>query len=226
MLVDYLVKQNWLQTPRLIRAFRKVNRADFLPEEFKDYGEMNQVFPIGWGKNILQPLMAAFMLERLQPKNGENIMEVGAGSGWVTALLLETIVQPSDNPKVESRKGKVIALEAIPDLKNLAQKNIGKYGFIEKNMVEFLCADGTKGYPLMGSRTDLPSGFDKIISCIPLKELPETWKKQLAIGGTIVAVIGTSVWQFVKTGEDKFEENEYPGLTFMSVFDRPQMIRV
>jgi len=226
MLVDYLVKQNWLQTPRIIRAFRKINRVDFLPAEFKDYAEMNQVFPIGWGKNISQPLMVAFMLERIQPRNGDNILEIGAGSGWVTALLTEIISQPSENPKVVSKKGKVIALEAISDLKDLAQKNVSKYGFVEKNLVEFFCADGLKGYPLINKRTDLPLGFDKIISSIPLRELPESWKSQLKIGGSIIALVGSSVWHFIKTSEDKFDEMEYPGFAFMPIFDHSQTVRV
>lgn len=226
MLVDYLIKQNWLQTPRIIKAFRMINRADFLPAEFKDYAEMNQVFPIGWGKNISQPLISAFMLEKLQPRNGENILEIGAGSGWVTALLAEIISQPSDNPKVVSRRGKIIALEAISDLKNLAQKNVSKYGFVEKNLVEFFCADGVKGYPLIDKRTDLPLGFDSIVSFASLKELPGAWKSQVKVGGSIVAFIGSSVWQLVKTGEDKFDEIEYPALMFMPAFGQFQTVRV
>jgi protein-L-isoaspartate(D-aspartate) O-methyltransferase len=224
MLVDYLIKQNWLQTPRIIRAFQNIKRADFLPGEFKDYAELNQAFPIGWGQSISQPLMVAFILERLQPESGDKILEIGAGSGWATALLAEIISQRKEKAGAEQKKGLIISLEAIPEIKESAQKNIAKYGFFEKNLVELYSADGYKGYQRMAERTDLAGGFDKIFSTSSLKELPPAWKDQLKIGGVIVAPIGTSIWQIAKTGEDSFEEAEYPDFTFTPMFGQQQQL--
>ncbi len=228
MLVDYLIKQNWLQTPRIIRAFQKIKRADFLPGEFKDYAELNQSFPIGWGQSISQPLMVAFILERLQPENGDKILEIGSGSGWDTALLAEIISQKNEKSGAEQKKGIIISLEAIPEIKESAQQNIAKYGFFETKLVELYSADGYNGYQKMAERTDLAGGFDKIFSTSSLKELPQAWKDQLKIGGTIVAPIGSSIWQITKTGKNKFEEVEFPDFAFTPMFgeQQQQLIRV
>lgn len=227
MLVDYLIKQNWLQTPRIIRAFQKISRVDFLPEEFKNYAELNQAFPIGWGQSISQPLMVAFIFERLQPANGDKILEIGTGSGWATALLAEIISQKNEKSGEKQKKGVIISLEAISEIKEAAQKNIAKYGFIETKMVELYVADGSKGYQKISERTDLAGGFDKIFSTSSMKDLPEAWKDQLKVGGIIVAPIGNSIWQITKTAKDKFEEVEYPDFAFTPMFgQQQQMIRV
>ncbi|MFA5742716.1 MAG: protein-L-isoaspartate O-methyltransferase [Candidatus Paceibacterota bacterium] len=224
MLVDYLIKQNWFQTPRIIKAFRRIKRVDFLPEEFKDYAELNQAFPIGWGQSISQPLMVAFIFERLQPENGDKILEIGSGSGWATALLAEIISQKNEKFGAEQKKGVIISLDAIPEIKELAQKNIAKYGFIETKMVELYSADGYKGYQKIAERTDLRDGFDKIFSTSSLKELPQAWKDQLKIGGIIVVPIGSSIWQITKTGKNKFEEVEYPDFAFAPMLGQQQQL--
>jgi protein-L-isoaspartate(D-aspartate) O-methyltransferase len=70
-----------------------------LPEDLKDLAELNEALPIGYGQTISQPLVVAFMLELLQPKEGEKILDIGSGSGWTSALLAEIV----------GEKGKVIA---------------------------------------------------------------------------------------------------------------------
>ena len=89
-LIDSLIQQGWLKTPEIIEAFRKIKRIDFLPEDMKDLAELNEALPIGYGQTISQPLVVAFMLELLQPKKGEKILDIGSGSGW-TALSLLTL---------------------------------------------------------------------------------------------------------------------------------------
>ena len=86
-LVDSLIREGWLKTPRIIEAFRKVKRIDFLPEDMKDLAELNEALPIGSGQTISQPLVVAFMLELLQPQKREKILDIGSGSGWTSALL-------------------------------------------------------------------------------------------------------------------------------------------
>ena len=105
-LIDSLIKEGWLKTPRIIKAFREVKRVDFLPKEIKDLAELNEALSIGYGQTISQPLVVAFMLELLQPQPGDKILDVGSGSGWTTALLAQIVGQ----------KGKVIAIDIIPEL--------------------------------------------------------------------------------------------------------------
>jgi len=202
-LVKELIGTGYLKTPKIIEAFLKIKREDFLPEDLKHLADLNEALPIGYGQTISQPLVVAFMLEKLEPKEGEKILDIGSGSGWTTALLAEII----------GKKGKVIAIEVIPELVEFGKSNVAKYNFIEKGIVKFICADGTNGYP-----KEAP--YDKILCSASAKELPNEWKKQLKIGGKIVTPIGNSIWVFEKKEEDKFVSKEYPGFIFVPLIKK------
>ena len=146
MLIDSLIKDGWLKTPAIIEAFRKIKRVDFLPKDLEGLAELNEALPIDCGQTISQPLTVAFMLEQLQPQLGDKILDVGAGSGWTTALLAEIV----------GEKGKVVAIEVVPELAEFGRANVAKYNFIEKGTVEVICADGSKGY-------EREAPFDKIM---------------------------------------------------------------
>jgi protein-L-isoaspartate(D-aspartate) O-methyltransferase len=197
-LIDNLIEEGWLKTPKVIKAFREIKRADFLPEDNKDLAELNTALPIGYGQTISQPLVVAFMIEQLQPKKGDKILDIGAGSGWTTALLAHIV----------SREGKVIAIERIKELKEFGQENVSKYNFIEKGIVEFFCGDGSKGY-----KKEAP--FDGILASASAENLPKIWKNQLKIGGRIVAPIKNSIWVFIKKSEIEFEKIEHSGFVFV-----------
>ncbi len=219
-LVEELIKEGWLKTPEVISAFRKIKRADFLPEEIRDLAELNEALSIDFGQTISQPLVVAFMLELLKPEEGEKILDVGSGSGWTSALLGEIV----------GERGKVIAIELVPELKEFGEKNVAKYGFIKEGRVEFICADGSKGYP-----KEAP--FDRILcSAAVQREIPQTWREQLKVGGKIVAPISSSIWLFTKKSQEKgdepsvhlnsvqedlvFEEIEYPGFVFVPLISK------
>ncbi len=145
-LIDSLIQEGWLKTPGIIKTFQEIKRADFMPEDVKNLAEVNEAIPIGYGQTISQPLVVAFMIEQLQPKIGEKILDIGSGSGWTVALLAYLVGQ----------KGKVIAMEIVPELKKFGEKNVAKYNFIEKGIVKFICTDGSKGY-----KEETP--FDRIL---------------------------------------------------------------
>ena len=86
-LINSLIKDGYLKTPEIIEAFKAIDRTDFVPEECKDDACVNAPLPIGFDQTISQPLTVAFMIELLEPKAGEKILEIGAGSGWQTAIL-------------------------------------------------------------------------------------------------------------------------------------------
>jgi len=239
-LIDSLIEEGWLKTPRIIEAFKKIKRVDFLPEDMKDLAELNEALPIGYGQTISQPLVVAFMLEQLEPKEGDKILDIGSGSGWTSALLGEIVGGKSLSA---GRQGKVIAIDVIPELVEFGKNNVAKYNFlapyrtkgsgagIEKGLpagrqgiVEFICADGSKGY-----KKEAP--FDKILCSAAIQDrIPSAWKEQLktralakrgdersssTIGGRIVTPIGSSIWLFTKKSETDFEEIEYPGFAFV-----------
>ena len=201
-LIDNLIKEGWLKTPQIIEAFRKIKRADFMLENMKDSAEVDEAMLIGQGQTISQPKVVAFMLELLEPKAGEKILDVGSGSGWTSALLSEIV----------GDKGRVVSLELIPELKEFGEKNAAKYGFVEKGTAQFICCDGSKGY-------EEESPFDKILASAAARRVPEAWKKQLKVGGRIVAPINSSIFLFVKKSENEMEEKEYPGFIFVPLIE-------
>ena len=197
-LIDDLIKKGWLKTPRIIEAFRRIKRADFLPEDSKRLAEMNIALPIGYGQTISQPLVVAFMIEQLQPKKGDKIFDVGSGSGWTTAILSYLV----------GDKGEITSFEIIPELKEFGEKNVSKYNFIKKGIARFFCADGSKKHAEKES-------LDAILASASGEELPKAWKEELKIGGRIVAPIKSSIWVFIKQLDNNFEKIEYTGFSFV-----------
>ena len=209
-LIDSLIEEGWLKTPRIIEAFKKIKRVDFLPEDMKDLAELNEALPIGYGQTISQPLVVAFMLEQLEPKEGDKILDIGSGSGWTSALLGEIVGGKSLSA---GRQGKVIAIDIILELVEFGKNNVAKYNFIQKGIVDFLCADGSKGY-------EKEAPFDKVLCSAEAKEVPQAWKDQLKIGGRIVTPIGSSIWLFIKKSSQQFQEKEYPGFVFVPLINK------
>jgi protein-L-isoaspartate(D-aspartate) O-methyltransferase len=197
-LINSLIKEGWLKTPRIIKAFQKIKRVDFMPDDIKQLAEINEAMPIGKGQTISQPLTVAFMLEQLEPEPGDNILDIGSGSGWTTALLAQIV----------ANKGKVTGIEIIPELKEFGEKNIKKYNFIKKGIVQFVSADGSKGY-----KKEAP--FDKILASAAGNQVAKAWKDQLKVGGRIVCPIGSSIFVIIKKSKKDFEQIEHPGFAFV-----------
>lgn len=197
-IVENLKRDGYLKTQEIIEAFLKVDRKDFVPEYLKEDAYLNIPLSIGEGQTISQPLTVAFMLELLDVRAGEKVLDVGSGSGWTSALLANIV----------GKNGKVIAIERIPELCEMGKENIEKYGFIKSGVVEYVCADGTLGY-----KKEAP--FDKIVAAAAGDTIPEAWKRQLKIGGRIVVPVKSSIMQLDKLGEDKFKEKEFVGFSFV-----------
>ena len=211
-LIDSLIQNGWLKTSRIIDALRKIKRADFMftrrslgegGPNLEKLAEINEPLPIGYGQTISQPLTVAFMLEQLQPEAGDNILDIGSGSGWTSALLAQIV----------GSKGKVTAIEIIPELKEFGEKKIAKYNFIKKGIVQFICTDGSKGY-----KKEAP--FNRILASAAGNEIPKAWKEQLKIKGRIVAPIRNSIWVLIKKSKKEFEEAEHPGFAFVPLIQK------
>ncbi len=223
-LIQNLVQKGYLKTPLLIEAFNNIDRADFVPDEYKDDAYGDYPLPIGFGQTISQPLTVAFMLELLQPEPGEKILDIGTGSGWKAALLAYIVSQPRMNADSRADKrgknirinqqnqhksaGKVITIERIPELKEFAEKNIKKYNFTSKGVVRVILGDGSKGYAA-------EEPYDKIIAGAAGAEMPAAWKEQLRMGGRIVAPVGSSVVVMDKIAENRFFIKEHFGFSFV-----------
>ncbi len=191
---------NGVTNPAILEAFKSIRREDFVPLDVQELASFNEALPIGYNQTISQPLVVGFMLELLEPKRGERILDIGAGSGWTCALLSYIV----------GKEGKVIGLEVIPELAEFGKKNVAKYSFIERGIAKYLCQDASHGYPL-----EAPYDGILVSASLSKKELPRAWREQLKTGGNIVVPIQESIWVFTKKSETEFKEQEYPGFVFV-----------
>ena len=198
ILADELIEDGVLRTPELIKAFRVIDRADFVVPDLQGEAYANVPLPIGRGQTISQPWTVAFMLELLQPKAGESILDVGSGSGWQTALLAQVV----------GEAGAVVGLEIIPELCAMGRANVGKYDFFERGIVVMHCQSALDGFAAAAP-------FDKIIAGAAGETVPVAWQDQLAVGGKIVTPIGSSVLLLVKRSSTQWEREEHPGFAFV-----------
>jgi len=197
-LIKELINEGYLKTPNIIEAFQKIDRRNFVPEELKNEAYFNIPLYIGYGQTISQPLTVAFMLELLQPKEEDKILDIGSGSGWQTALLSQIV----------GEKGRVFALEIIPALKEFGEKNVSQYNFIQKGITRFYCLNAAEGLP-----NEAP--FDKIIAAASIQKIPTAWKDQLKIGGRMVVPVKEAIYLLIKKEENQFEEQIFPGFVFV-----------
>lgn len=196
-LIINLIKDGYLKSQPVIDAFKSIDRKDFLPEDLKNQAYENTALPIGNKQTISQPLVVALMLELLELKPGEKVLEIGTGSGWNTALMA----------KIIGEQGKIYSLERIEELHDFAKKNLSKYGF-PHGAIELIFGDASRGF-----NGEAP--YDKIIAAAAAEEIPNVWKEQLKIGGRIVAPVKDSIVVLDKISKDQFEKKEYFGFSFV-----------
>jgi protein-L-isoaspartate(D-aspartate) O-methyltransferase len=144
-----------------------VPRDFFVPTALKPQAYKDNALPISSKQTISQPYIVAKMTELLELDSNSKVLEIGAGSGYQTAILA-------------ALAGQIFAIERIPLLANEAQERLDKLGF--KNVI-LACADGTNGW-----QTNAP--FDAILVAAGSPSLPEPLLEQLKIGGKLVIPIG------------------------------------
>lgn len=191
------------QNKRIKEAFKKVDRKDFVRDDYRIEAYEDYPLPIGEGQTISQPTTVAFMLERLDPQIGDTVLDVGCGSGWTTALLAE-MVQDT---------GKVIGLEVIEDLFEFGKENLKKYNY---PWAEIRRSPG-------GAPTIPEAPFDRILVSAAANEIPQPFLEQLKDGGVMVLPINKTLTKIVKipqkNGGYELEKEEYPGFTFVPFQD-------
>ncbi len=192
-LVNHLINRGVLKTDRIIEAFLKVDRADFVRKGFLDSAYGDFPLPIGEGQTISQPYTVAFMLELLQPEEDSLVLDVGCGSCWTTALLA-TI----------AKKGRVIGVEIVKELIEFCKGNLEKYNF---DNVEIYNAD------------KLPPGggtFDRILVSAAARELPEVLVNAMKENAIMVIPINSSIFKVEKRDGILMMEEHY-GFAFVEL---------
>jgi len=183
-MVDYLVKLGYLSSPEIIKAFERVPRHEFVPKEYRKMAYDDTPLPIGLGQTISAPSMIATMLEELQARRGDKILEIGTGSGYNAALLSE----------ITGEGGMVYTIERIEELAIEAERRLRKLGY---ENVEVVIGDGTKGY-------EKCSPYDRIIVTAASPRIPKPLMEQLAEKGRMVIPVGSLEYQILNI-VDKFK---------------------
>src|SRR5674476_11233 len=162
-----------------------VKREDFVPLAHKALAFVDMEIPLGHGQCMLAPRVEARMLQDVAVQKHEKVLEIGAGSGYMAALLAH-------------RAQRVISLEINPELAQMARTNLQQAGIHNAEVRE---VDGAKG-----ATADGP--FDVIMLSGSVAELPQSLLAQLKIGGRLIAIVGDEpvmcVTLVTRTGEAEF----------------------
>lgn len=169
-----LLRTRGIRDAQVLKAMSEIPRHLFVPNalEAKAYGD--HALPIGDMQTISQPYMVARMTELLEVNKDSTVLEIGAGSGYQTAVL-------------SAVAGRVFAIERISELARNAQRNIRKLGCYNATVKWF---DGTIGW------SD-HAPYDAIVVAAGSPEVPEPLVAQLAVGGRLVIPIGDAEHQIL-----------------------------
>ena len=166
-MVERQVARRGVRSPVVLNAMRAVPREAFLPESLREFAYEDSPLPIAEGQTISQPYIVALMIEALDLQGGEDVLEIGCGSGYAAAVL--------------SRIARnVYTVERIGQLAEKAASVLATLGYAN---VHVLHADGTRGWP-----DHAP--YDAIVVAAGGPEVPESLKAQLKIGGRLVIPVG------------------------------------
>ncbi|BAN90136.1 protein-L-isoaspartate(D-aspartate) O-methyltransferase [Aeropyrum camini] len=190
-MVEQLRRSGLVTSSRVLEAMARVPRHLFVPPEYRGMAYEDRPLPIGHGQTISAPGVVGRMLQLLDPRPGDRVLDVGAGSGYQSALLAE-LVSPG---------GRVYAVERIPELAEYARENLGRAGYL--GVVEVVVGDGSRGLP-----QHAPYQRIKVAAAAP--KPPKPLVEQLASGGRMVIPIGTPDLQVLtvieKTPEGRVRE--------------------
>jgi protein-L-isoaspartate(D-aspartate) O-methyltransferase len=170
-MIERQIASRGIREPTILEAFRSVPREAFLSPEYADLAYGDHPLPIEAGQTISQPYIVALMIHAAEMKAGDNVLEVGAGSGYAAAVMSRIA-------------GHVTAIERQHDLVRVAQERMQRLGFDNVRIVE---GDGTRGW-------EPEAPYDGILAAASGSHVPPAWVKQLADGGRIVMPVGEPNW--------------------------------
>jgi protein-L-isoaspartate(D-aspartate) O-methyltransferase len=192
------LKDKGITNLEVLKAIETVPRHLFLDNAFIERAYEDIAFPIGEGQTISRPHTVAFQTELLQLKKGDKVLEIGTGSGYQTAVLLEMGV-------------KVYTIERQKALFDKTKVFLPSIGYEAK----FFYGDGYKGLPAFAP-------FDKILITAGAPEIPKPLLEQLNVGGVMVIPIGDAVQTMTllrKTAVNKFEKEEFGAFKFVPLLE-------
>ena len=174
-----------VQSESVLEAIERVERRHFVRPDDTNQAYDNLPLAIGRGQTISQPLVVALMSEALAIGSGDRVLEIGTGSGYQAAVLVEM-------------GAKVFSVEIIPQLGAWAAGNLRNAGYHD---VELRTADGSFGW-------EGHAPYDAIIVTAAASRIPRPLIPQLRIGGRLVVPVGSSAWDQILWVVERTEEGE------------------
>ncbi|MEP5256419.1 protein-L-isoaspartate(D-aspartate) O-methyltransferase [Winogradskyella rapida] len=197
-LVEVLVNKG-IKDHKVLKAIGKIPRHLFMDSGFIDHAYQDKAFPIAADQTISQPYTVAFQSELLRVSPDDKVLEIGTGSGYQTAVLLEL-------------GAKVYSIERQKELYKKTSNFLPKIGYRAKQLI---FGDGYKGLP-----EEAP--FQSIIVTAGAPYVPNPLLSQLAIGGRLVIPVGENVQVmtlFIRKGPKEFEKHEFGDFRFVPMLE-------
>ena len=189
------IERKGITDKKVLEAISKIPRHLFMDSSFVDFAYQDKPFPIGADQTISQPFTVAFQTELLKVKPGDKILEIGTGSGYQAAVLIEL-------------KAQVYSIERQKELYTRVKKFLPSVGYVPKKLIY---GDGYLGLP-----EEAP--FDGIIVTAGAPEVPKALLSQLKVGGRLFIPVGDDVQVmtlFIRTSEKSFEKHEFGDFRFV-----------
>ena len=196
-MIDDQVRGRGITSPRVLDALRHVRRERFVPQELREFAYEDTGLPITAGQTITRPWIVAMMIDALDLSGDERVLEIGTGSGYAAAVLA----------RIAER---VYSVERISELAGLAGRAMRDEGI---DNVEIRVGDGSRGWPEAAP-------FDAIMVAAAAPVVPESLKRQLAVGGRLVMPVGEDeeVQELVcvtRLTEDTYDSRDLADVSFV-----------
>jgi protein-L-isoaspartate(D-aspartate) O-methyltransferase len=199
-MVERQLRGRGIRDARVLEAMNQIPRHEFMPEEFRSQSYEDKPIPIGEGQTISQPFIVAAMIEAMELKGNEKVLEVGAGSGYAAAVL--------------SRLAAIVyTVESRSNLATAAQERLARLGFAN---VAVHTGDGSVGLPEAAP-------FDAILVAAAAPLVPQPLIEQLAEGGRMVVPVGDEQSQelvLVKKSNDEIHSRTLHYCAFVPLIGR------
>lgn len=153
-------------SPDVLDMLVVVKREEFVPDAYKSLAFVDTEIPLPGGESMFAPKMEARIMEELKVKKHESVLEIGAGTGYMAALLAH-------------KARHVTTVEINPELKAMAEKNLSAYGITNVDVVQ---GNGAEGWG--------DAQYDVIVISGSLPVLPEKFLQQLKVGGRLFSIVG------------------------------------
>jgi len=164
-MLEQQIRPSEVRNPRVLNALETLSRSDFVDESLAGLAYADTELPIGFGQYILSPVFVARMLQAIDVQADEKVLEIGTGTGYITALLAQLAEH-------------VTTVEMVSELSEIAQKNMRN-----TENVTFSVGDAARGW-------QLADRIDVIVLTASFTVIPDDYLQSLKVGGRLIAVIG------------------------------------